>query len=322
MFFIKLGLLKYVRGLVWLRLRGGRSGTAWSILSCSGTAVFTVSICSVVWGVWSRGPEGHPAPFVVSCLHFYIVPLPQLFAGEHAASFICLLNRCKIQVLTCTNRSLFWVLVCLFLLEENDWFHQLKRFHLLQLDGLHPVSDIYFKSFSCVCFIGLNLTWSLSWPCPTVSCGAGTYYDGDQGRCVPCPAGTYQDEVGQMFCEVCPGPEGRDVSKVVGARNMSECGGETPDERFFAVCAAFRRDEVGKCADWWRETVVSALPAKLNRKAHVFWMFHWPSVSGPQLQQFCFTITKNEISARYVRSSGSFTKTLFENRRHKCKKES
>lgn len=41
-----------------------------------------------------------------------------------------------------------------------------------------------------------------------------------------CPAGTYQDEEGQMFCEVCPGPEGREVSKVVGARNMSECGGE------------------------------------------------------------------------------------------------
>uniref|UniRef100_A0A674MIQ3 Signal peptide, CUB domain, EGF-like 2 n=1 Tax=Takifugu rubripes TaxID=31033 RepID=A0A674MIQ3_TAKRU len=60
-----------------------------------------------------------------------------------------------------------------------------------------------------------------------VSCGAGTHYDGDQGRCVLCPAGTYQDEEGQMSCEVCPGPEGREVSKVVGARNMSECGGET-----------------------------------------------------------------------------------------------
>lgn len=30
-----------------------------------------------------------------------------------------------------------------------------------------------------------------------------------------------------MSCEVCPGPEGREVSKVVGARNMSECGGKT-----------------------------------------------------------------------------------------------
>ncbi|XP_022621052.1 signal peptide, CUB and EGF-like domain-containing protein 2 isoform X1 [Seriola dumerili] len=59
-----------------------------------------------------------------------------------------------------------------------------------------------------------------------VSCSVGTYYNGDQGRCVLCPAGTYQDEEGQMSCEVCPGPEGREVSKVVGARNMSECGGQ------------------------------------------------------------------------------------------------
>ncbi|XP_040893717.1 signal peptide, CUB and EGF-like domain-containing protein 2 isoform X5 [Toxotes jaculatrix] len=59
-----------------------------------------------------------------------------------------------------------------------------------------------------------------------VSCSVGTYYDGEQGRCVLCPAGTYQDEEGQMSCEVCPAPEGREVSKVVGARNMSECGGQ------------------------------------------------------------------------------------------------
>lgn len=42
-----------------------------------------------------------------------------------------------------------------------------------------------------------------------------------------CPAGTYQGEEGRMSCEVCPGPEGREVSKVVGARNMSECGGKS-----------------------------------------------------------------------------------------------
>uniref|UniRef100_A0A3Q3X3C6 Protein CEGP1 n=1 Tax=Mola mola TaxID=94237 RepID=A0A3Q3X3C6_MOLML len=59
-----------------------------------------------------------------------------------------------------------------------------------------------------------------------VSCSVGTHYDGDQGRCVLCPVGTYQDEEGQMSCELCPGPEGREVSKVVGARNMSECGGQ------------------------------------------------------------------------------------------------
>ncbi|XP_053722042.1 signal peptide, CUB and EGF-like domain-containing protein 2 isoform X4 [Synchiropus splendidus] len=59
-----------------------------------------------------------------------------------------------------------------------------------------------------------------------VSCSTGTFFDGDQGRCALCPAGTYQDEEGQMSCEVCPGPEGREVSKVVGARNVSECGGQ------------------------------------------------------------------------------------------------
>lgn len=30
-----------------------------------------------------------------------------------------------------------------------------------------------------------------------------------------------------MSCDVCPGPEAREISKVVGARNMSECGGKT-----------------------------------------------------------------------------------------------
>ncbi|XP_034434320.1 signal peptide, CUB and EGF-like domain-containing protein 2 isoform X4 [Hippoglossus hippoglossus] len=59
-----------------------------------------------------------------------------------------------------------------------------------------------------------------------VRCSVGTYYNADQGRCVMCPAGTYQGEEGQTSCEVCPGPEGREVLKVAGARNMSECGGQ------------------------------------------------------------------------------------------------
>lgn len=67
----------------------------------------------------------------------------------------------------------------------------------------------------------------LSLACALVSCTAGTFYDVEQGRCLLCPAGTYQDEEGQMSCELCPGPEGREVPKVVGARNMSECGGKT-----------------------------------------------------------------------------------------------
>ncbi|XP_047218352.1 signal peptide, CUB and EGF-like domain-containing protein 2 [Girardinichthys multiradiatus] len=65
-----------------------------------------------------------------------------------------------------------------------------------------------------------------------VSCSVGTYYDGEQGHCVTCPAGTYQDEEGQMSCEACPTPEGREVAKVVGARNMSECGGQCPPGQY------------------------------------------------------------------------------------------
>ncbi|KAM6980278.1 signal peptide, CUB and EGF-like domain-containing protein 2 isoform 3-T3 [Aplochiton taeniatus] len=59
-----------------------------------------------------------------------------------------------------------------------------------------------------------------------VSCNVGAYYDDEQGRCVLCPPGKYQDEEGQTSCEVCPGPELRGGSKTVGARNISECGGQ------------------------------------------------------------------------------------------------
>ncbi|XP_035986664.1 signal peptide, CUB and EGF-like domain-containing protein 2 isoform X3 [Fundulus heteroclitus] len=78
-------------------------------------------------------------------------------------------------------------------------------------------------------------------PCPAgqasvgrkcVSCSVGTYYDSDQGHCVTCPAGTYQDEEGQMSCEACPTPEEREVPKAVGARNLSECGGQCPPGQY------------------------------------------------------------------------------------------
>ncbi|XP_029576996.1 signal peptide, CUB and EGF-like domain-containing protein 2 isoform X4 [Salmo trutta] len=65
-----------------------------------------------------------------------------------------------------------------------------------------------------------------------VSCTVGTYYDRDQGRCVLCPAGMYQDEEGKISCEVCPGPEVRGSSRSVGARNISECGGQCPPGQF------------------------------------------------------------------------------------------
>ncbi|XP_072320673.1 signal peptide, CUB and EGF-like domain-containing protein 2 isoform X2 [Eucyclogobius newberryi] len=65
-----------------------------------------------------------------------------------------------------------------------------------------------------------------------VSCSVGTYYDLNLGRCMLCPAGTYQDEEGQMSCDVCPAPDGREISKVVGARNLSECGGQCPPGQY------------------------------------------------------------------------------------------
>nr|XP_046201677.1 signal peptide, CUB and EGF-like domain-containing protein 2 isoform X5 [Oncorhynchus gorbuscha] len=73
-----------------------------------------------------------------------------------------------------------------------------------------------------------------------VSCTVGTYYDRDQGRCVLCPAGMYQDEEGKNSCEVCPGPEVRGSTRSVGARNISECGGQCPPGQFshdgFILC--------------------------------------------------------------------------------------
>uniref|UniRef100_A0A672PA44 Signal peptide, CUB and EGF-like domain-containing protein 2 n=1 Tax=Sinocyclocheilus grahami TaxID=75366 RepID=A0A672PA44_SINGR len=65
-----------------------------------------------------------------------------------------------------------------------------------------------------------------------VKCSIGTYYDGEQGRCFLCPPGTYQDEEGQVSCDVCPGPEGRGIPRTAGARNISECGGQCGPGQF------------------------------------------------------------------------------------------
>lgn len=59
----------------------------------------------------------------------------------------------------------------------------------------------------------------------TVSCGAGTFYSGEQEQCVQCPPGTYQDMEGQLTCEPCPSTEGQGI---VGAKNVSQCGGKRP----------------------------------------------------------------------------------------------
>jgi len=59
----------------------------------------------------------------------------------------------------------------------------------------------------------------------SVSCGMGTFYSGEQEQCVQCPPGTYQDTVGQLSCEPCPSTEGQGVA---GAKNVSQCGGNSP----------------------------------------------------------------------------------------------
>ncbi|XP_069824099.1 signal peptide, CUB and EGF-like domain-containing protein 1 isoform X1 [Dendropsophus ebraccatus] len=56
-----------------------------------------------------------------------------------------------------------------------------------------------------------------------VPCGAGTYYNGETNHCAPCLPGTYQDMEGQLACEPCPGKDGMGIP---GARNQSECGGQ------------------------------------------------------------------------------------------------
>ncbi|KAA8579913.1 hypothetical protein FQN60_005448 [Etheostoma spectabile] len=54
---------------------------------------------------------------------------------------------------------------------------------------------------------------------------------GEQEQCVQCPAGTYQDTVGQLSCEPCPSTEGQGIA---GAKNLSQCGGQCTAGHFSA----------------------------------------------------------------------------------------
>lgn len=85
--------------------------------------------------------------------------------------------------------------------------------------------------FSMVSFLALWLTetkniwkyYSVSFL--SVSCGLGTFYSGEHEQCVQCPPGTYQDTVGQLSCEPCPSTDGQGIA---GAKNVSQCGGDSP----------------------------------------------------------------------------------------------
>ncbi|XP_071955177.1 signal peptide, CUB and EGF-like domain-containing protein 3 [Antedon mediterranea] len=57
-----------------------------------------------------------------------------------------------------------------------------------------------------------------------VACSMGTYYDQVTTHCVLCPTGMYQDMEGQLNCNPCPS-RSNDFG-IVGARNVTECGGQ------------------------------------------------------------------------------------------------
>nr|XP_006817984.1 PREDICTED: signal peptide, CUB domain, EGF-like 2 [Saccoglossus kowalevskii] len=71
--------------------------------------------------------------------------------------------------------------------------------------------------FQTLCKLGQILVESTC-----VACSVGTFYDIDEGQCIPCPAGSYQDKEGQLLCNKCP----KQGSGVIGARNLTECGGQ------------------------------------------------------------------------------------------------
>lgn len=58
----------------------------------------------------------------------------------------------------------------------------------------------------------------------SVRCLPGSYYHGEQERCVQCPPGTFQEKEGQLACDLCPGSDGHGP---VGARNISSCAGNS-----------------------------------------------------------------------------------------------
>ncbi|XP_041443794.1 signal peptide, CUB and EGF-like domain-containing protein 1 isoform X2 [Xenopus laevis] len=62
-----------------------------------------------------------------------------------------------------------------------------------------------------------------------VPCPAGTFYSGEVNQCIPCAPGTFQDTRGQLTCEPCPSNDG---SGITGARNVSECGGQCSPGHF------------------------------------------------------------------------------------------
>lgn len=85
------------------------------------------------------------------------------------------------------------------------------RFPSIHKHFQEPMSVFFLKATCCV-IVGIF----------SVRCSSGSYYHGEQERCVPCPPGTFQEKEGQLACDLCPGSDGHGP---VGARNISSCAG-------------------------------------------------------------------------------------------------
>ncbi|XP_013781236.1 uncharacterized protein LOC106465521 [Limulus polyphemus] len=78
-----------------------------------------------------------------------------------------------------------------------------------------------------------SLTMVTEYACPLgkvvvppncVDCSQGTYYNNATLSCLSCPIGTYQNEIGQLFCKSCPKIAGQQgVTASTGARSSNEC---------------------------------------------------------------------------------------------------
>ncbi|KAG1655606.1 Fibropellin-1 [Nymphon striatum] len=57
-----------------------------------------------------------------------------------------------------------------------------------------------------------------------VACSPGTFYDNSTQSCKSCSIGTYQNEMGKLFCKRCPGVSGsQGVTMMIGALSVESC---------------------------------------------------------------------------------------------------
>lgn len=57
-----------------------------------------------------------------------------------------------------------------------------------------------------------------------VECAIGTFYNMETKLCIPCPLGSYQNELGQLNCKACPIIVNKSgTTSTIGARSVNEC---------------------------------------------------------------------------------------------------